>query len=580
MAPQSPNTLNTEPDPGRGGSDVSGSDRELVAKLRAVESSFTRMVAISSDWYWEADIHGRITSLSGRQSYMAVGRFLLEGIHADDAARGELIKTRLEARSAFRDIEFRAKDARGGSGHRWVSCSGEPIFGDGAEVLGFRGVGRDVNARVAENQGLWDMANLDGLTGLPNRLKFTSELEAAVSASDPRPFALALIDLDHFKAVNDTYGHDAGDELLISVADRLRGALRATDLIARLGGDEFAVIIRGVESGNGLNRPLEAMIDAMRAPIQVADQEVRCTLSIGVSQYPTHATQASEILKNADIAMYESKAAGRSQYTIFHSDMRKLVERKNSLARDVVEALDGGLLCLHYQPIVNVQSGRIECVEALLRWNHPSRGVLSAGQFHEVFDKSVITQRIGRFVTEKAMADAALWLSRGADFGRVSINVTSADFSIGDYPAWLASCMSKYDVPAHHVCIEVTEGMFLGSKAEKVIEGLHAIFGMGVEIAFDDYGTGFASLMHLRMPIHRIKIDRIFTRSIEFDPINQATVRAVVQLANDLGKKVTVEGVETPEQRQALLEMGCLSQQGFGIAMPMPAHEIARRFMP
>lgn len=480
----------------------------------------------------------------------------------------------MESRTPFKEIEFRAKDARGGNSHRWVSCSGEPMFSSDGSLAGYRGIGRDVSARVAEKQGLWNLANLDGLTGLPNRMKFNAELEVAASASEATPFALALIDLDHFKSINDTYGHDAGDELLITVADRLRGALRGTDLIARLGGDEFAVIIRGVESGQGLHRPLDAMIESMRLPINVGAQEVRCTLSVGVSLFPTHSDQATEVLKNADIAMYESKAAGRSQYTIFHSDMRKAVERKNRLAKDVVEALDAGQLCVHYQPIIDVPSNRVECVEALLRWQHPQQGLLTAGQFQEVFDKTVIAQRIGRFVTDSALGTAAQWMTQGVDFGRVAINVTTADFAIGDYPAWLASCMSKYEVPADRICIEVTEGMFLGSKASQVIDGLHALFGMGVEVAFDDFGTGYASLMHLRMPINRIKIDRMFIRGIESDPINQAIVKSMVRLARELGKRVTVEGVETPVQHETLLSLGCYSQQGFGLAMPMPGEDL------
>lgn len=551
----------------------SPSSQELAGLLERTRTAFSRLVALSSDWYWEADSFGRVTSLSGRHSYMAVGRYVLEGVHAEDEARVKTIRSRMSSGSSFKDVEFRVKDVRVNGTYRWISCSGEPISAASGEVVGYRGLGRDVNAKVAEKQGLWNMANLDTLTGLPNRMKFTSELDAAVKGCDSEPFALALIDLDHFKSINDTYGHDAGDALLTIVSDRLRNVLRGSDLVARLGGDEFAVIIRGVESGHGLHRPLDALIEAMREPIRLGNQDLRCTLSIGVSMCPSHTSSASEVLKNADLAMYESKEAGRSQYTIFHSDMRKAVDRKNRLPKEIEEALDLGQLCLHYQPILDIDSTRVECVEALLRWNHPERGLVVAGQFHEVFEKTVIAQRIGRFVTDAALADAARWIGEGVAFGRVAINVTASDFAIGDYPAWLASCMSRYGVPADRICIEVTEGMFLGSKATQVIEGLHALFGMGVEVAFDDYGTGYASLMHLRMPINRVKIDRMFVRGIECDHNNQAIVRAIIRLATDLGKRVVVEGVETTSQMDFLRGMGCSVQQGFGLAMPMSAKD-------
>lgn len=552
------------------------SSEELKSMLERTRTAFSRLVALSSDWYWEADEFGRVANLSGRQSFMTVGSFLLEGVHAEDDDRAQSIRSKMAAGSVFKDIEFRVKDVRASGNYRWVSCSGEPITAPSGEVIGYRGLGRDVHAKVAEKQGLWNMANLDTLTGLPNRMKFTADLDAAVKACSYEPFALALIDLDHFKSINDTYGHDAGDELLTTVADRLRNALRSSDTVARLGGDEFAIIIRGVESGHGLYRPLDALISAMVSPINVGNQALRCTLSIGVSMCPSHTVSSAEVLKNADLAMYESKAAGRSQYTIFHSDMRKAVDRKNRLSKEVVEALDNDQLSLHYQPIMDVRSNRVDSVEALLRWSHPERGLLTAGQFHEAFEKTVIAQRIGRFVTDAVLADAANWLRDGLEFGRVAINVTTADFSIGDYPAWLASCMSRHGVPAERICIEVTEGMFLGSKATQVIEGLHALFGMGVQVAFDDYGTGYASLMHLRMPINRVKIDRIFARGIEDDATNQAIVGAIVRLSTDLGKGIVIEGVETPEQMNHLLSIGCSVQQGFGLAVPMVGEDLAR----
>lgn len=532
------------------------------------------LLALASDWRWETDSDLRITKVSGVRSFMKVGSLLHENVHPEESKKWLLQKERMESYKSFRDFEFRAKDGRGEGVYRWVAFSGEPYFDDGGAFLGYRGIGRDITEKVTEKEGLWSLANLDGLTGLPNRLKFNAELDSAVQGEDARPFALAIIDLDNFKTINDTFGHDAGDQLLASVAQRLKESVRATDLVARLGGDEFALIIRDIEPGSGLHRPIDAILESMGASIELHGQRTECTLSIGVSVFPTHAKTTTELFKNADIALYCAKAGGRNQYSIFHSDQKSAVDRRNRLNREIEVALDQGQLLIHYQPIVDLVGRRLSGVEALLRWNKPGEGVVAAGRFADVFDNHILAARIGRFVAQEAVAQAARWVKEGVDFGRLAINVTAADFMSGDFSSHLLSCMASHSILTDKLCIEVTEGMFLGGSAESVVDGIHVLHEMGFELAFDDYGTGFASLKHLRMPIDRIKIDRSFTRGIESDHVNKAIVRSITDLSRDLGKRITVEGVETASQVNALVEMGCTNMQGYFFSRPVPASMI------
>ena len=545
-----------------------------VRHLMRARSELVSLLDLAADWRWETDPDLRILKVSGSRSFMKVGSLLDENVHPEETKKWQIQKQRMSAYVCFRDFEFRALDHRGTGHYRWVTCSGEPYFDDSGKFLGYRGIGRDITDKVTEKEGLWSLANLDTLTGLPNRMKFSTELEFAIRSQNQQPFALAIIDLDNFKTINDTFGHDCGDQLLISMSERIRSVLRSTDVIARLGGDEFALIIRGVEQDESLYRPLDAILEAMRPPIDIGGQSKGCTLSIGVALFPEHAQTAADLLKSADIALYYAKGAGKSRYSVFHSEQKVEVDRKNKLTGEIENALEDGALLLHYQPIVDVQRGRVSGIETLLRWNKPGAGIISAGDFQEVFDNSVLAAKIGRFVTEESIRQAAAWLAQGHDIGRIAINVTRADFTIGDFPLHLSKCASDHGVPPAKIAIEVTEGMFLGSTADVVLEGIHALHAMGFEIAFDDYGTGYASLTHLKMRIDRLKIDRSFVKEVEFDNVDRAIITAIADLSKSLGKCLTVEGVETASQASLLARMGCTNMQGYFFSKPIPGDQI------
>ena len=295
---------------------------------------------------------------------------------------------------------------------------------------------------------------------------------------------------------------------------------------------------------------------------------------MGVTLFPDDATDSATLIKNADIALYRAKAAGRCQYVLFRQELRLAIERQAALIEEVESAIRDGTLTLQYQPVVDTVSHTVMSFEALLRWQHPTQGLVSVGLYPQVFDNQGLSARIGRLVTEFALSQAAQWLKDGVAFSRVAINVTAADFVLSSLPEALAERMAFHGLKPQHVGVEVTEGMFLGRTAVSVLSGLHQIHQLGCEISFDDFGTGYASLMHLKLPIDRLKIDRSFVTGIENDPTNAAIVRAIADLSQALGKKVTVEGVETASQVALLQGMGCRFFQGNYFSKPLYAFEV------
>lgn len=550
--------------------------------LRESRERFKSLLAMSSDWYWESNAEFQFSLVSEGIDRTGMHRLSMMGrrpweldIDPHDAS-WKTHQADLAAHHAFSDFEFRTRKADAPGEWIWLSLSGQPMLDGQGNFIGYRGVGRDVTVHRSSQDQMWELANLDALTGLPNRMRFNAALEHAIedALQSKQPFALAIIDLDNFKEVNDLLGHDVGDELLAAVAKRLRQSLRANDLIARLGGDEFGMLIHDIGAGPTLARPLEAMMNAMTAPMDLAGQLRRVSLSMGVTLFPDDAADSASLIKNADIALYRAKAAGRGQYVLFRQELRLALERQAQLLAEVEDAIRLGTLTLQYQPVVDLETHSVVSFEALLRWQHPTHGLVSVGLYPQVFENQGLSARIGRLVAEFALSQAAQWLRDGVPFSRVAINVTAADFVLNAFPENLAERMAHHDLQPHHVGVEVTEGMFLGRTAVSVLSGLHEIHKIGCEISFDDFGTGYASLMHLKLPIDRLKIDRSFVSGIENDPTNAAIVHAITDLSKALGKKVTVEGVETRSQVDLLQAMGCRYFQGNYFSKPLYAFEV------
>jgi len=554
--------------------------------LRESRERFKSLLAMSSDWYWESDTAHRFTLMSegiddtGIHRLSIIGKRLWELDVDPSDVNWAIHQQTLEVKRSFSNFEFRIRNPKAPQTWLWLNISGRPTRDASGRFAGYRGVGRDVTARRQSQDKLWELANLDPLTGLPNRMRFNEALNHAVTQAQQlqHPFALAIIDLDNFKEVNDSQGHDVGDELLTAVAKRLSSVLRGNDLIARIGGDEFGVLIHGLGSGTNLTRPLDAMLNAMAEPVLAGAQLQRCSLSMGVTLYPADSTESANLIKNADIALYRAKAAGRGRYVMFHPRLKDDVDSQATLMREIEVAIVNGSLSLRYQPVVDWVRGEVVSLEALLRWQHPMRGTVSAGLFPQVFDNLGVAAQIGRLVTQMTVRQASAWLQQGVPFHKIAINVTAGDFLLGAFPATLAEQLRIHQLPSTHIGVEVTEGMFLGRTAVTVMNGLEVLHHMGIEISFDDFGTGYASLMHLKLPIDRLKIDRSFVHDIAADTAdartNAAIVHAVTDLGRRLGKHITVEGVETLAQLNMLTQIGCSQFQGNHFSEPLLPHDV------
>lgn len=433
----------------------------------------------------------------------------------------------------------------------------------------------EITERNKLRDKLWRLANLDALTSLPNRLSFNELLhnEIQFAQTTNAQFAVALLDIDRLKEINDTLGHDVGDQMLKQLATRLNVSLSGTGTIARLGGDEFAILVRGTDHEVGA--AFEVLRMALDQPLSIGDIHRNCTASIGITKFPADATSTGDLMKNADLALYRAKSEGRDRIVHFCPNMRDQLRRKVELQQEARHALANRQFILHYQPIVPVNAGQAVSFEALLRWRHSVHGLLAPGAFEEVLEDPRLAASIGDSVVDMALEQAAHWLADDKPFGRIAVNVTSADFSFGCFASRLQGHLNHHRVPADKLCIEVTEKVFLGAGAAHVAEALQRVRTLGVEVALDDFGTGYASLTHLKtFPIDRLKIDRSFVQDMHENNDSLSIVQAIVQLGQSLGLRVTAEGVEKSEQLVLLQSMGCGSFQGYYFSTPRPAKEV------
>ena len=420
------------------------------------------------------------------------------------------------------------------------------------------------------------VAYLDALTGLPNRALFQREFTESVERAARRDgqVGLILLDLDHFKDVNDTLGYEAGDALLRSVAERLTAAYRKTDTVARLGGDEFAVILPYINGPEDLVRPTEKVMELLRHPLEHGGKSLSITASVGTALYPGDDADPAQLLKNADIALHQAKALGRNRITAFEPPMRAEVEKRAEILREVRGGLQRGEFMLHYQPLVAIgKRGAASVVgfEGLMRWRHPMRGLLGPNVFMAAFEDQELGLLLGDAALEDALARMRGWIDEGLAFGRVAVNISACQFRTGRLAQSVLDKLEKHGVPADRLAIEVTETVYMGWGADVVGDAVRTLHKAGVQIALDDFGTGYASLSNLKQfPIDRLKIDRAFVQN----EADRAIVRAVVALGSGLGMQVVAEGVEEPDQLAFLAQCGCDQAQGFLFARPMPAEEV------
>ena len=444
------------------------------------------------------------------------------------------------------------------------------------EKTGFATIFSDITERKQAEERLERIAHYDALTQLPNRLLFADRLQHALAQTRRQNSLLAVVylDLDGFKPVNDQFGHEAGDRLLIDVAARLRADLRAGDTVARLGGDEFVLLFGELKDRAECEVALQRILQALAEPYSVADQSVTLSASIGVTLYPLDASTPDTLLRHADQAMYQAKQTGRSRYHFFDPEGDRRVQARHEALTRVEEALENGEMRLHYQPKVNMRHGQVLGAEALIRWQHPERGLLPPGEFLPLVEDTDLAAPLGGWVLQEALRQQAEWQARGLNLA-VSVNISGRHLQQPGFVARLQELLARHpEVPPGSLELEILETTALDDMAQ-VSDVIGACRALGVAVALDDFGTGYSSLTYLkRLPASVLKIDQTFVRDMLEDPEDLAIVEGVIGLAQAFQRDVIAEGVETAEHGVLLLQLGCDLAQGYGIARPMPPEQL------
>ena len=429
-----------------------------------------------------------------------------------------------------------------------------------------------------KNRQLQHMALYDALTGLPNRNLFRELVEHDIGQAQREGlrFGLLFVDLDRFKTINDALGHAMGDQLLMEVAQRLRSTLREADVVCRQSGDEFMVLARHLDDWQELATLSERLLQALARPVQLGSTPARVSGSIGIAMFPDDASDFETLAKHADVAMYQAKSLGRARYSFFLPEFNTRRQASVALEQQLSEAIERREFELHYQPQVNAQQGHLVGIEALLRWQHPVRGLLAPGEFIAMAEESGLIAEIGLWVRDEACAQLARWKADGLCPGVMAINVSALEFRDHRLVDSLRDAMARHGIAPHEVEVELTESALMAD-SDTSLRIIDRLVELGVRLAIDDFGTGYSSLAYLkRLRPHQLKIDRSFVRDIATDADDRAIVKGVIGLARTLGMDVTAEGVEDEGQRRFLRQEGCTSLQGYGIARPMPAQDMAR----
>jgi diguanylate cyclase (GGDEF)-like protein/PAS domain S-box-containing protein len=443
---------------------------------------------------------------------------------------------------------------------------------------------RDLRDREAARARIQYQAHHDALTGLPNRTAFMERLDHLIAASRANTqegqvvegMALLFIDLDHFKRVNDSLGHLAGDTLLRTVAHRITSCLRQTDLVARFGGDEFMVLLQHGGSKAEVEEVASKLLSAVEAPVSVESWPLSVTPSVGIALFPHDGTTADALIKNADTAMYQAKAKGRAGYCFFTPEMASNAYADLVMEGELAQALNRGEFELYYQPQVKAQSGDLVGVEALIRWHHPTRGLLMPDDFIPVAEQQRLMLPIGQWVLRQAVRAAVRWHAQGLNLGPVAVNLSTMQFQSGGFVDAVAQILAEEGATGGLIELELTERMLMADLCG-VRRRLAQLSSLGIMISVDDFGTGYSSLGHLKeLSIDKMKIDRSFVSDLPGDADSAAIACAIIQMARSLGITVIAEGVETEAQRTHLARLGCHELQGELISKPLSAEDLER----
>ena len=453
----------------------------------------------------------------------------------------------------------------------WLSIN--TAFNPDGSVQHRVGLFSDITQRKQSEALIWRQANFDPLTTLANRSMFHDRLRLAIHQAKRTglPVAVMFIDLDHFKQVNDTLGHHRGDDLLKEVAQRLSHCVRAVDLVARLGGDEFAVLISELDDLTTSERCATAILQCLTEPYTLGKEQAYVSASLGIAFYPKDATEISQLLKNADHAMYAAKAGGRNGYCYFAQSMQEAAQSRLQVTTDMRQALSGQQFIVYYQPIISLSHPGIFNAEALIRWQHPTRGFISPDDFIAIAEESGLIVDIGHWVLRTACAQVMAWRAEGRIVSRIAVNISTRQFYAKNFQEMVLDVLQQTGLPAEDLELEITEGMLIHDM-EHVLPIMRGLRNAGVRFSEDDFGTGYSSLSYLKsLPVNTVKIDKSFVRDIGVDSSDTALITAIITMAHALNLTVVAEGVETKQQHAFLVQQGCDYFQGYLFAKPMPA---------
>ncbi|UUR07070.1 putative bifunctional diguanylate cyclase/phosphodiesterase [Sphingomonas glaciei] len=517
-------------------------------------------------WLWQVDAENRVTyissrmgSLIGKPSAQILGHSMpsLLGGHSD---LGQILLDK----QTFTNLEMELRTNRG---NRWISLSGDPIIDTAGRFEGFRGVGLDITDVRHTQERLTHLANVDVLSGLPNRGRVRQLLGDALRGATAGnvPCAIMFLDLDGFKPVNDTFGHPKGDAVLQAVAKRLCDEVAADGHVGRLGGDEFAIVIPDGQSRRKVEQLADRIIVAIAEPYSIDGTEIRIGVSVGCAFGPIDGATVDDLILKADLALYQAKDAGRGVVRYFSSELQSEQEDRVRLEADLRAALELRQFYLAFQPLVSAKNQKLVGFEALVRWNHPRRGFVPPNVFIPVAEECGLMGPLGELIIEEACRAAATWPAPIT----VALNVSPKQIILPNLPNVVSQALARHKLPGNRIELEVTEGVFLDSSSRS-LDILGRLRALGVGIALDDFGTGYSSIGYLNKAVfHKLKIDGSFVRDAGTRPGNVAIIKSIVQLAKDFRMSVTAEGVETAEDFERMRELGCDTIQGYLFGKPL-----------